>query len=89
MKPKPWRKSLMLKKCISTFLSEQVCFLFQLHSASLSPIRSAICTWESQGTGEPLLFVLLPLSRAVVETGEQLFNSSHDFVSLGILIEAN
>lgn len=68
MKLKPWRKSLMLKKHISAFLSEQVCFLFQLHSSSLSPIHSAICVWEV-GKGD-LLFVLLPQSKAVAETRE-------------------
>lgn len=43
----------------------------------------------SHGTGEHLLFVLLLLSRAVVETGEPWCNSSSDDVPLGILIKTN
>lgn len=49
MKLKPWRKSLMFKKHISTFLSEQVCFLFQLQASSLLPIHLATCIREVRG----------------------------------------
>ena len=58
----------MLKKHISTFLSEQVCFPTSFFIIVTHPLGHLYL--GSQGTGEHLPFVLLPPSRAVAETGE-------------------